>query len=220
MIETEKQRRWWFATHPEYSGRRTGQGRNRGGFKKIPEKSMTKNQVWIGGEEDYKEGFNEGYRAIRRQQVPPDLDPADKSAYAQGVRHGAEAALEEREAEYQRWLDPLSMLLGIHPSYWLRKDLTKHDGPRPSNDHEAHHIIAWRHWRAQPARDVLKKFGIDINSAENGVWLHRTIHRPLSNSKANLDTVNHMLEKATSRPEALSILKEIKHLLSRGKFPP
>ncbi len=25
MIETEKQRRWWFATHPEFSSRRTGQ---------------------------------------------------------------------------------------------------------------------------------------------------------------------------------------------------
>src|SRR5208283_5821793 len=25
LIETEKQRRWWFATHPEFSGSRTGQ---------------------------------------------------------------------------------------------------------------------------------------------------------------------------------------------------
>jgi hypothetical protein len=26
LIETEKQRRWWFATHPEFSSKRTGQG--------------------------------------------------------------------------------------------------------------------------------------------------------------------------------------------------
>ncbi len=26
LIETEKQRRWWFATHPEYSSRRPGAG--------------------------------------------------------------------------------------------------------------------------------------------------------------------------------------------------
>jgi hypothetical protein len=26
LIETEKQRRWWFATHPEFSSSRTGHG--------------------------------------------------------------------------------------------------------------------------------------------------------------------------------------------------
>ena len=31
MIETEQQRRWWFATHPEYSSCRTGDGHRGGG---------------------------------------------------------------------------------------------------------------------------------------------------------------------------------------------
>jgi len=32
MIETDQQRRWWFATHPEYSASRTGQRRNPRGY--------------------------------------------------------------------------------------------------------------------------------------------------------------------------------------------
>lgn len=33
MIETDQQRRWWFATHPEYSGRRSGRGNKGRGSK-------------------------------------------------------------------------------------------------------------------------------------------------------------------------------------------
>ena len=39
MIETEQQRRWWFATHPEYSRSRTGhRGREHGGKGEISER--------------------------------------------------------------------------------------------------------------------------------------------------------------------------------------
>jgi hypothetical protein len=261
LIETEQQRRWWFATHPEYSGHRAGRSRNRGdpkdkeSEKTIPEKvdawaderlKYEKNSVtrelltltkrWFGtegqtresyeelgsewpGEVDYKEGFNDGYWAISRGKVPPDLDPEDKSPYAQGVREGAATALDENEAWGQKWLDPVSMLLGTHPSYKLNKELTKHDGPRPSKDYDGHHIVPWRHWRAQPARDVLKRFGIDIDGAKNGVWLYRPYHQTLSNSYRYMDRANKMLGKTNSRAEALNALKEMKDLLSIGKFP-
>jgi hypothetical protein len=218
LIETEQQRRWWFATHPEYSGHRAGRSRNRGGFKTTSEKSMTKNQVWIGGEEGYNKGFDEGYWAIRRRQVPPNLDPADESAYAHGVRHGAEKALDENERWAQQWLDPLSMLLGTHPSYKLNKELTKRYGPKPQ-DHEGHHIVAWRHWRAGPARQVLERYGIDLYGADNGMWLHRTSHYPLANSYRYYDRVNRMLGRARSKKEALSILEKMKDRLAAGKFP-
>jgi hypothetical protein len=261
LIETEQQRRWWFATHPEYSGRRTGQSRNRGGPKdkesdktvsekvdawaderlKYEKNSVTRELLrltkrWFGtegqtresyeelglewpGEVDYKKGFKDGYWAISRGKVPPDLDPEDKSPYAQGVREGAATALDENETWGQKWLDPVSMLLGTHPSYKLNKELTKHDGPRPSKDYDGHHIVPWRHWRAQPARDVLKKFGIDVNCAENGVWLQRVFHQPLANSKRYLNRVNELLGKAKNREEAVKVLGKMKQMLSNKKIP-
>jgi hypothetical protein len=160
-----------------------------------------------------------GYQAIYKGKTPPDLDPEDKSPYAQGVRNGAASALDEREARYQQWLDPLSMLLGTHPSRKLNKELTKRDGPRPSKDYDGHHIVPWRHWRSQPARDVLEKFGIDINTAENGVWLRREFHQPLANSKRYMNRVNELLGRARNRQEALDTLKAMKNRLSREKLP-
>jgi hypothetical protein len=261
LIKTEEQRRWWFATHPEYSRRRTGQrSKTRGNEDKKSDKSppelvdeyvdeklkyekdsitrelLQLTKRWFGtegqtresyeelglkwpGEADYKEGWNDGYWAIHRRKTPPDLDIKDKSPYAQGVREGAAAALDENEAWAQKWLDPISILLGSHPSYKLRKELTKHDGPRPSPDHDGHHIVAWRHWRAGPARDVLEKFGIEINSAENGVWLHRPYHQTLGNSYRYIDRVNRMLKKANTKQEAFKILGQMKHMLSINKFP-
>jgi len=41
---------------------------------------------------------------------------------------------------------------------------------RPSNT-AAHHVVGESSVRAQPARDILNKHNIDINSAENGVFL-------------------------------------------------
>jgi RHS repeat-associated protein len=54
------------------------------------------------------------------------------------------------------------------------KDLIKNmaaDGRPKEEDYSAHHIVAgaWSHF--QDARDVLKSKGIEINDAENGVWL-------------------------------------------------
>ncbi|MEG1466938.1 MAG: AHH domain-containing protein [Hafnia sp.] len=42
--------------------------------------------------------------------------------------------------------------------------------PRPANS-EAHHIVPERAPSAGPARDILNKHGIDINGADNGVFL-------------------------------------------------
>ncbi|MFH1010862.1 MAG: AHH domain-containing protein [bacterium] len=261
MIETDQQRRWWFATHPEFSSRRTGQRSKHLGEededsgKPSPESidayvdkrlehehdnviiAMLKEMKrWGGtagqnlesyaelglewpGKEEYEEGWNEGYWAIHDGKAPPDLAPNDKSPYARGVREGATAALDEREAWAQKWLDPLLILSGTHPSKILGRQLQEKDDLRPSADHEAHHIVAWRHWRAIPAREVLEKYSIDINSVDNGVWLLRPYNRTLANSQRYYEAVNGMLSEATSRKEALRILSNIKQLLSVGRFP-
>ena len=89
----------------------------------------------------------------------------------------------------------------------------------------AHHIVAGSADAAAPARDVLARFGIDINSAENGVFLpanrsasnpsgaavHSTLH-----SGAYYETVNALLLSATTRAEAIDALGYLREALLRG----
>jgi A nuclease family of the HNH/ENDO VII superfamily with conserved AHH len=168
---------------------------------------------------DYKKGWEIGYLSIHTGKRPPDLDPEDDSAYAQGVKEGATVALDERERWEQIWQDPVPFSLGNRHSRALRKSMEKAGDQRQSPDEDAHHIVPWRHWRAERARDILKDHGIDIDAAENGAWVNRTFHWTLSNSTRYMDTVTRRLEKAGSREEALQVLGRIRDQLSRGKFP-
>jgi hypothetical protein len=150
--------------------------------------------------------------------VPPELLPSDKSPYAQGVREGATAALDEIEEWRKKWLDPIWTLLGSYHSTKLGKNVEKQFGKRPEN-HDAHHLVPWDHWRAQPARDVLEKWDINIDSHENGMWLFRPYHQTLSNNYRYIDTVNRMLGEANSKKEVLRTLEHIRNLLSTRRFP-
>ena len=89
----------------------------------------------------------------------------------------------------------------------------------------AHHIVAGNSEGAKDARAILRKFGIGINDAANGVYLpnikglseeayHNTLH-----TNAYYKEVNKMLEQATTKEEALSILKQIETALLDGSFP-
>lgn len=94
----------------------------------------------------------------------------------------------------------------------------------------AHHIVAFKSYKgaAVPAQLVLAKFGIDINSAENGVFLpdkpnvpavgtpmyHRDLH-----TKRYYDEVNLRLAAATTKEEAIELLDEIRTELLNGTFP-
>ncbi len=147
------------------------------------------------------------------------LDPQDNSAYAQGVRGGATIALDELERWAQNMARSNSVLIRKSPFAGLRKNMEKAGEPRQSPDEDAHHIVPWRHWRAKPAQDILDKYGIDVDAAENGVWINRTFHWTLNNSSRYMETVTEMLRPAGSREEALQILAKMKDLLSRGKFP-
>jgi hypothetical protein len=251
MIETEEQRRWWFATHPEYSWSRRGIRKEGGVDPEEVDKYVDKALKYETGpvadllksvkrnfgteadareadeelgsqkreEHDYREGWDDGYGAIHKGKAPPDLAREDKSAYARGVREGSATALDEREAWAQKWIDPILMLGGSHPSQTLGRNLKKDGEPRPSADHDAHHLVPWRHWRADPARDFLKKWDIPIDGSENGMWLQRTVHRTLGNNYEYMDGVTRLLERANSRKEALEVLGKIRNSLSNLKLP-
>jgi hypothetical protein len=70
-----------------------------------------------------------------------------------------------------------------------------------------------------PSRDVLEKYGVETDSAVNGVWLRSDYLWTLNNSKRYFDTINHALRRANSREDALQILKQLKNLLSMERFP-
>ena len=76
--------------------------------------------------------------------------------------------------------DPIGLLGGVNlyryapnttgwidPWGWCSKKLGKNLGNRPANS-AAHHLVGDTSKKAQIARDILKKHGIDIDSAANG----------------------------------------------------
>jgi large repetitive protein len=77
---------------------------------------------------------------------------------------------------------------------------------------EAHHIVAQNSKGAKPARDILEKHGIDINSAENGAAVAKGAHKRL-HTKEYYQGVNNALAKADKGPNAAqqvrNTLKEI-----------
>jgi hypothetical protein len=92
---------------------------------------------------------------------------------------------------------------------------------------DAHHIVAGGAGSAKVTRDLLKDFGIDINDADNGVFLTRdkdaaratksqtAVHRPL-HSEEYYVTVETLLGRAKNEAEARAILRDIKNQLLLG----
>lgn len=67
------------------------------------------------------------------------------------------------------------------------------------------------------ARAILKKFGIGINDADNGVWLPQSIHRG-RHHKAYIDVVLRRLQNATNANDAKAILHSIATDLANGNL--
>jgi hypothetical protein len=92
----------------------------------------------------------------------------------------------------------------------------------------AHHVVAFGARAAAPARAVLRRFNIPINSAANGVFLPGSskvanpigaaVHSKL-HTKAYFQAVNDALAQATSQGHALDILTDIRKALLSGGFP-
>ena len=85
----------------------------------------------------------------------------------------------------------------------------------------AHHIVPSTHKYAKETRKLLwEKFGIDINSAANGVPLPGPLHDHLANSYGYMDKVHDWLSMAGTTAEAKQKLRQIGQLLQMGKFFP
>ena len=91
----------------------------------------------------------------------------------------------------------------------------------------AHHIVAGNAKMAEPARAILSKYKISINSSENGVFLpaNKKSFNPLgSNIHSTLHTnkyyesINSMLSACNSKDEVLETLNIIKEMLLSGEF--
>jgi hypothetical protein len=110
------------------------------------------------------------------------------------------------------------------PSQLLGENLAAHGIPKPSN-HAAHHIVAADHSKAVPAREVLERYGIDINSHNNGVWLptERGVgpgaYHPEIHTNKYFDELNRRFMQAGSKEEALEILQDIGQELAKNRFP-
>ena len=109
----------------------------------------------------------------------------------------------------------------------LGKNLEGAGNKRPPET-AAHHVVAGDDPRAGAARDVLKKFDIGINEAENGVFLPRfeksaNPNGMMAHSKVHTDayynSVNRLLGQAQTREEAVQALDYIRSALQAGRFP-
>lgn len=87
--------------------------------------------------------------------------------------------------------------------------------------YETHHIVpSGRNYEsAIEARKLLAKWDIDINDAENGVFLPKSIHNGLANDYTYMDAVLEDLQGATSKNDAIRILRKIGQRLLDGTYP-
>jgi hypothetical protein len=108
----------------------------------------------------------------------------------------------------------------------LRTNLERVHGPLPDG-YEAHHLVAVGHPRAAGARRILERYGVDRNSAVNGVALpgrrsgrvpgepyHPSIH-----TNRYYDAIEARLAGAQSRREVTQVLGTIRRDLLAGTFP-
>jgi hypothetical protein len=107
----------------------------------------------------------------------------------------------------------------------LRKNMVSAGIVEPSYPNAAHHIVAERSSKAAVAQALLTSFGIDINSADNGVFLPTSIvvsnseYHPSLHTDVYYQNVENDLLKATNRAEAIQTLNDIRTNLLNGTYP-
>lgn len=274
MIETERQRRWWFATHPEYSW----SGARRGGgvpgsegdeeldpmspqvidaevdeslkYETNPVGIALLNEVkfWLGTEFASKTPV-EKYALLRDDDDSAETDYGMGGSGPSGQRYtlldesSSRSDAASRSGEKDRETDEVSfwdaVLIGINntfhdwerwfgiglglasPSRELAKSMIAAGKPRPDG-HYAHHIVATFDRRAEKARRILDKFGININDTANGVWLpgkFRTstgAYHPSVHTDVYYRKVDFFLRRAKTKEDAILILQQIGRQLSKG----
>jgi len=80
-------------------------------------------------------------------------------------------------------------------------------------DQAAHHIVAANSKKGEFARSILKKFGIGIDDAVNGVFLDKGVHSKLHTDEY-YKNINEQLRGAKSKEDVFNILNDISQELS------
>jgi len=93
-------------------------------------------------------------------------------------------------------------------------------GRQPNPGDVAHHLVEKGRAAAQAARDILEKWGIDINSHYNGLWLDRSTHYT-TYTKAYTQAVLRRILAADpgGREAVLAELRKIAAEILAGVFP-
>lgn len=88
-----------------------------------------------------------------------------------------------------------------------------------ANGYEAHHIVAVNEPRAAVAQEILAKYKIDINSAENGVWLPGSQHASIHTDEYYGEVDEILLKAQGSKASVLAALKKLSFEIASGSFP-
>jgi RHS repeat-associated protein len=101
------------------------------------------------------------------------------------------------------------------PSQTLSKNISQATKLQPQAGEAAHHIVAYGSKKAQEARDILAKFNVGINSAENGVFLKASYHAA-THTNNYYQALTDALRPSGSKDEALSVLDQFRNRLLGG----
>lgn len=82
--------------------------------------------------------------------------------------------------------------------------------------YQAHHIVAKASRNAAAAREILQRFGVQLNETANGVFLPAERHARL-HTREYYRRVNELLRDARSRQDVERILDTIRDRLSQGE---
>lgn len=246
MIETEEQRRWWFATHPEYSSSRRGMrgGLDRDGDdNKVDPKEVDK---YVDEALKYETGpVADLLRSVKRnfgtegysQKIDQRLAYLGESPLGSEKRSSTNEEGDERRATFwdavtkgmdntlQDW-ERLFGIGGASSSRKLRQNMIK-DRKTIPDGHAAHHIVPKADSRfpeAKEARKILENFKIDLDSSPNGVPLPykpgigQGGYHPSIHTREYYRQLVDRLRGATSKEKAIQVLKDVGEQLPKGRF--
>lgn len=114
----------------------------------------------------------------------------------------------------------------------LARNLNADSGQARPTNVCAHHIVASKDSRADESREIIFKWGIGINDADNGVYLPRfknipvpslpdaPLHGPIHTTRYYVAVAQRfMFNEPTDTPSCREVLRGIKEDLVDGSFP-
>jgi hypothetical protein len=78
----------------------------------------------------------------------------------------------------------------------------------PQQGEDAHHVVPQNHPQAARSREILQEWGIDVDSADNGVGLEKSVHY-MTLRRDYIAAVEGALERVNSADEATQLLEDI-----------